>query len=86
MGTDIASLLPDMTPWQKRVAEAFLSGEYRSVTVAIGRANGRRAADRIALAAAVAMSGHVHVCGRDGLWCVTDGAKSLGSLLWERVR
>jgi hypothetical protein len=92
--TDYADLLglPELTPWQKRILAGFLDPSaagvpWREVTVSRGRSAGRAAADRYALRGALALGGHVHVCARDGLWCVTGTGEQLATFgpLWERL-
>lgn len=68
MSADIASLLPDLTPWQRQLAEGLLGDGM----VAGGRRSGRSQFQRM-LAEAYARDGrHIHVASRDGTqWGLT---------------
>lgn len=78
----MADLRRGLSPWQQQMLDAVLSGQPLRYVPA-GRASGRMIAQRYAIAGAVAMSGHLHLVARDGLWCVT--ATDIG-MLWERLR
>jgi hypothetical protein len=85
---DIDGLLRDLPPWQARFMDAMLSGDLSRVQVPSGRANGHRTAQRLGLLGSVLMTGHIHVAGRDGLWCVTGDPRQVGDIgpLWEKLR
>lgn len=53
-----------------------------------GRRNGRATMQRWALHQNLVLSGHVHVVGQDGLWCVTGDLEQLRTLgpLWCKIR
>lgn len=84
---DLDALTGELPAWQARTLEAVLSGQ-RIAPVAMGRANGRSTADRLGIKGAVALSGHIHVLARDGLWCVTGSERQVMTLgpLWEKIR
>jgi hypothetical protein len=70
------------TRWQQSVLDAFARADRSFTVQQLGRASGRATAQRLAIAAALALGGHVHVAAHDGLWCVRPTA--LGAL-WEQL-
>ena len=74
------------TAWQLDLLDRLLAlppGARLTPDIAVGRRNGKALADRFAINAACAFGLHVHVVGRDGLWCVNG--TDIGPL-WERLR
>jgi hypothetical protein len=87
------SLTRDMTPWQRRIAEAVLDPGFRGfdphLTAIAGRRAGKAAAARAYVEGMAVLGVHQHVAARDGLWCVTrqplGPARARPVLLWAKL-
>jgi hypothetical protein len=78
----VDALGKSLTRWQQHMLDAFARADQSFTVQQLGRRSGRAAAHRLAIAAALALGGHVHVEAHDGLWCVRSTA--LGAL-WEQL-
>ena len=85
MSDDIASLLLDLPPWQKRIMAHVLDGgkfEVSERDYLRAQRQDKARAIRMAVEVQALTGGSAHVAGPDGYWCVT--AQPVG-FLWARL-